>query len=69
MIDHIGLRTQHMDLMRRFYAAALGELGYDLSADYGESIAFGEQMPFWIGTSEAVPSSMHLAFKAPQSVR
>jgi catechol 2,3-dioxygenase-like lactoylglutathione lyase family enzyme len=65
MIDHIGLRTQRMELMRRFYSDVLTALGYDLSADYGESVAFGERMPFWISTSDAAPSSAHLAFKAP----
>ncbi|UTH75160.1 VOC family protein [Chromobacterium sp. IIBBL 290-4] len=65
MIDHIGLRTHQMDRMRAFYAAVLAELGYALSADYGESIAFGEKMTLWISASDAAPSSTHLAFQAP----
>ena len=64
MIDHIGLRTQNMPALRAFYGAVLPVLGYPLTADYGEAIAFGEGMPLWISASDAPTSSVHIAFKA-----
>lgn len=59
LIDHIHLRTRHLDDAKRFYKAVFEVLGipYDEKPDH---LAADE---FWLDAGET-PSHVHLAFQA-----
>jgi catechol 2,3-dioxygenase-like lactoylglutathione lyase family enzyme len=62
MIDHIGLRTQNLAALSRFYQAALKPLGWSLLAEFDGGAGFGDENGpvLWLGASDAA-SSVHLA--------
>ena len=43
MFDHIGLKVKDLDASVRFYTAALGPLGYEVTAQDESSAAFGAE--------------------------
>jgi catechol 2,3-dioxygenase-like lactoylglutathione lyase family enzyme len=65
MIDHIGLRTQNLAALSRFYQAALKPLGWRLLAEFDGGAGFGDENgpTLWLGASETA-SSVHLALAA-----
>jgi catechol 2,3-dioxygenase-like lactoylglutathione lyase family enzyme len=64
MIDHIEIYTAHMAECPRFYARALGPLGYVQKVD---SLAkgFGNDSALDLFLVEGEPSKLHFAFTAP----
>jgi len=61
MIDHIGLRSEDVTVLAKFYEAALAPLGWTKLAEYDGGAGFGEKTAvLWIGRGKA-PSAMHLA--------
>ena len=67
MIDHTGLIVGSFEASRRFYAAALTPLGYELLLEFHASVAgFGEpgKPDFWIAQGEPNTPRIHVAFRA-----
>jgi catechol 2,3-dioxygenase-like lactoylglutathione lyase family enzyme len=69
MIDHIGIRTQHIDATLKLYASALAPLGYVEAMRFdtpaGPVVGLGAGHPdLWISPAEAPPAPMHLALRA-----
>jgi catechol 2,3-dioxygenase-like lactoylglutathione lyase family enzyme len=67
MIDHTGVNVSDFEASRRFYAAALAPLGYELLLEFNASVAgFGEQgkPDFWIAQGEPNTPRIHVAFRA-----
>ena len=67
MIDHTGVIVGNFEASRRFYAAALAPLGYELLLEFHASVAgFGEQgkPDFWIAQGEPNTPRIHVAFRA-----
>lgn len=65
MIDHIGIDVSDYRRARQFYSAALAPLGYQLSAEYGETAGFGADgnAEFWISQGQATKPIVHVAFQ------
>ena len=67
MIDHTGVIVGSFEASRRFYAAALAPLGYELLLEFHASVAdFGEpgKPAFWIAQGEPNTPRIHVAFRA-----
>ena len=67
MIDHTGVIVGSFEASRRFYAAALAPLGYELLLEFHASVAgFGEpgKPGFWISQGEPNTLRIHVAFRA-----
>jgi catechol 2,3-dioxygenase-like lactoylglutathione lyase family enzyme len=67
MIDHTGVIVGSFEASRRFYAAALTPLGYELLLEFHTSVAgFGEpgKPDFWIAQGEPNTPRIHVAFRA-----
>ena len=67
MIDHTGVIVGSFEASRRFYAAALAPLGYELLLEFHASVAgFGEpeKPDFWIAPGEPNTPRIHGAFRA-----
>jgi catechol 2,3-dioxygenase-like lactoylglutathione lyase family enzyme len=67
MIDHTGVNVSDLEESRRFYAAALAPLGYELLHEFHGTVAgFGEQgkPDFWIAQGEPDTPRVHVAFRA-----
>jgi hypothetical protein len=63
MIDHPGVTVGDFEGSKKFYAAALAPLGYELLLESHESVAgFGEQghPDFWIAQGEANTPRIHV---------
>ena len=68
MIDHIGIDVADYERSKRFYAEALGPLGYELMMEPVENVAgFGaEGKPdFWIAVGSSTGGT-HVAFVADE---
>ena len=65
MIAHTTLPVSDYSRAKRFYAAALGPLGYSNNMEYGQSAGFndGKNTDFWIGKRKTVEPT-HVAFEA-----
>ena len=67
MIDHTGVIVGSFEASRRFYAAALAPLGYELLPEFHASVAgFGEpgKLDFWFAQGEPNTPRIHVAFRA-----
>lgn len=73
MIDHTGFAVSDYETSKAFFTAALAPLGYalmmevtdEITGGHGDHAGFGAGQPdFWIGTSKAPASGVHLAFRA-----
>ena len=67
MFDHIGLKVKDLDASVRFYTAALGPLGYEVTAQDESSAAFGAKgtSTLWLyADAKLAHSLVHLAFSA-----
>jgi catechol 2,3-dioxygenase-like lactoylglutathione lyase family enzyme len=67
LIDHTGVNVSDLEESRRFYAAALAPLGYELLHEFHGTVAsFGEQgkPDFWIARGEPNTPRVHVAFRA-----
>ena len=67
MTDHTGVIVGSFEASRRFYAAALAPLGYELLPEFHASVAgFGEpgKPDFWIAQGEPNTPRIHVAFRA-----
>jgi len=64
MIDHIEIYTAKMAECLRFYAKALGPLGYVQKVD-GLAKGFGNESALDLFLVEGEPSKLHFAFAAP----
>ena len=68
MFDHISLRTSQLDVLVNFYEAVLAPLGHTKLVSYDDGAGFGHDHPtLWIGESDEEPSSIHIAFVAPDT--
>ena len=68
MIDHVSLDVRDLEASKRFYAAALAPLGYELLMEYGGNVAgFGRdgKPDFWIGDRGEPQAGVHVAFASP----
>jgi len=66
MLDHVTANVGDFDAAKRFYAQALGPLGYSLQMEFegGAGFGSGEGIPdFWIGSSDE-RGATHVAFNA-----
>lgn len=68
MFDHIGFKVKDLDASVRFYSAALGPLGYEVTSQDESSAAFGATGTYslWLYADEKLAHSLiHVAFTAP----
>jgi catechol 2,3-dioxygenase-like lactoylglutathione lyase family enzyme len=69
MINHLSLGIKSIEASKAFYTAALEPLGYVLTEDFGDTIAFGlpnQPATLWLSEeTTTVPNGFHLAFNAP----
>lgn len=67
MLDHIGLRTAAFEKSKKFFVAALAPLGLLPKVEYAGGVGFAKHgsPTFWLAESPLAPSSVHLAFTAP----
>jgi catechol 2,3-dioxygenase-like lactoylglutathione lyase family enzyme len=66
MIDHVTATVSDLEAAKRFYAQALGPLGYSVQMEFEGAAGFGsgEGVPdFWIG-SNPERGAAHVAFNA-----
>ena len=65
MLDHIGIRVADYERSKRFYAAALAPLGYQLFMEGSSGAGFRKEMipDFWVKQGVAAPS-VHVAFSS-----
>jgi catechol 2,3-dioxygenase-like lactoylglutathione lyase family enzyme len=61
LIDHLHLRVADLEASRRFYRAALGALGRELTADEPDHFAADELS---VDRTDGPVSRVHLAFRA-----
>lgn len=67
MYDHLGLRVKDLDASVRFYAAALGALGYELCTRDDTSAGLGprDAPALWLyARASAQDAGVHVAFRA-----
>lgn len=67
MFDHIGLKVKDLDASVRFYTAALGPLGYEVTSQDESSAAFGAKGTYslWLYPDAKLAHSLvHIAFTA-----
>jgi catechol 2,3-dioxygenase-like lactoylglutathione lyase family enzyme len=67
MFDHVGVKVKDLDASVRFYTAALGPLGYEVTSQDESSAAFGAQGTYslWLfADAKLAHSLLHLAFSA-----
>lgn len=62
VLDHVDLRASDLEASRRFYAAALGALGVEITLD--EPHGFGADELFVEGADPRPTTGVHLAFQA-----
>lgn len=68
LIDHLHLVVRDIEASRRFYRAALGALGFELSYEAHECFACDElfvSSEREVGAASTAPHRVHLAFQAP----
>ncbi len=68
MFDHIGLKVKDLDASVRFYTAALGPLGYEVTSQDESTASFGARGAYtlWLYADARLAHSLvHLAFTAP----
>jgi|SRR5215475_2261576 len=68
MFDHIGLKVKDLDASVRFYTAALGPLGYEVTSQDEASASFGARGAYtlWLfADARLAHSLLHMAFTAP----
>lgn len=74
MLDHLCINVSNLPLSRRFYAATLAPLGYQMTRGGSEAVGFGilagrrrsldPDGDFWIAQGSVAPPLPHLAFSA-----
>jgi catechol 2,3-dioxygenase-like lactoylglutathione lyase family enzyme len=67
MFDHIGLKVKDLDASVRFYTAALGPLGYEVTSRDESGAAFGAKGTYslWLAADAKLAHSLlHVAFTA-----
>ncbi|HXO65978.1 MAG TPA: VOC family protein [Steroidobacteraceae bacterium] len=67
MYDHVGFKVKDVDASARFYAAALGALGYEQGFSDESTVSFGPQgaPALWLyGDERLAHSLLHVAFSA-----
>jgi catechol 2,3-dioxygenase-like lactoylglutathione lyase family enzyme len=67
MFDHIGLKVKDIDASVRFYAAALGPLGYEITSQDETVAGFGAKdgSSLWLyADAKLAHSLVHVAFSA-----
>jgi catechol 2,3-dioxygenase-like lactoylglutathione lyase family enzyme len=68
MFDHIGMKVRDLDASVRFYTAALGPLGYEVTSQDESTASFGARGAYtlWLyADAKLAHSLLHLAFTAP----
>ena len=66
MFDHIGLKVKDLDASVRFYTAALGPLGYEVTSQDETIAAFGDKAgsSLWLyADAKLAHSLVHIAFR------
>lgn len=65
MLDHIGLDVGDYEKSKRFYAAALAPLGYELVMEIADRAGFGVggKPDLWIHQGQGVAPPVHIAFR------
>jgi catechol 2,3-dioxygenase-like lactoylglutathione lyase family enzyme len=67
MFDHIGIKVKDLDASVRFYTAALGPLGFEVTSQDESSAAFGAKGRYslWLYPDAKLAHSLiHVAFTA-----
>jgi catechol 2,3-dioxygenase-like lactoylglutathione lyase family enzyme len=67
MYDHVGFKVKDLDASARFYAAALGALGYQQGTNDVNTVSFGppDAPALWLYADERLAHSLlHVAFTA-----
>jgi len=67
MFDHIGLKVRDLDASARFYTAALGPLGYEVTSQDETVVGLGDKggSSLWLyADAKLAHSLVHLAFRA-----
>jgi len=69
MFDHIGLKVKDLDASVRFYTAALGPLGYELTSQDETLAGFGDKggSSLWLyADAKLAHSLVHMAFRVTE---
>ena len=69
MFEHIGLKVRDIDASVRFYTAALGALGYEVTSQDESAASFADPQgsSLWLYADAQLPHSLvHIAFSAPE---
>ena len=69
MFDHVGLRVKDLDASVRFYIAALGPLGYEVTTQDETVAAFGHKdgSSLWLYADARLAHSLvHMAFRVSE---
>jgi catechol 2,3-dioxygenase-like lactoylglutathione lyase family enzyme len=67
MFDHVGIKVKDLDASVRFYTAALGPLGFEVTSQDESSAAFGAKGKYslWLlAGAKGSTMPVHLAFTA-----
>jgi catechol 2,3-dioxygenase-like lactoylglutathione lyase family enzyme len=69
MFDHIGLKVKDLDASVRFYTAALGALGYEVTSQDETVAALGDKggSSLWLyADAKLAHSLVHMAFRVDE---
>ena len=66
MFDHIGIGVSDLKASKTFFLEALAPLGVGVVLEVSDAVGLGQgrKPSFWLGTAEAQPAPLHLAFVA-----
>jgi len=69
MFDHVGLKVKDLDASVRFYSAALGPVGYEVTSQDETAAGFGARdgSSLWLyADAKLAHSLVHLAFRVDE---
>ena len=66
MFDHIGIGVSDLRASKKFFLEALAPLGIGVVMEVSDAVGLGQgrKPSFWLGTADARPIPLHLAFTA-----
>jgi len=70
MIDHIGIPTRRLELMKTFYETALAPLGYEKVFEHEQGAGFGQdgEIALWIVATGSDSRGVNIALQSQDRV-